>query len=335
MSSMLYIVGPTATGKSDLAADVAVRLGAEIINADAFQIYEGFDVLSAKPGPNTVSKVPHHLIGAIPAAEEMSAARYRDLALPIIADIEEREKVPLIVGGTGLYVKALTDGLADLPAADARLRKEFDALPMEELCARLTVIDPAAAETVDLKNRRRVTRALEVALVSGRPASEQRLAWAKESSRDLPGSGDVPVADLTDGRRPGNRRSLIGTNKPCDYSGVFVYRDREELYQRIDCRVETMLRQGAIEEVREAGKLSRTAEQMIGIRQIREYLAGRISLAECTARIQQLTRRYAKRQLTWFRHQTNLESLNLSLLNYNEAIEWVSRRAVAGRAVND
>jgi len=241
----------------------------------------------------------------VPAKEEMSAARYRDLALPVIAEIVERGKLPLIVGGTGLYVKALTDGLIDSPPPQPEVRNELEKLSLAELLSRLTALDPAAAQTVDVKNRRRIIRAIEIALFRG-----------QDCSRDL------SVAGRTDNRRIKNRRSLTA-------EGVVVFRDRQELYQRINQRVERMLGDGAIEEVRSAGELSRSAGQMIGIKQLRNYLAGQISLAECTGQIQQATRRYAKRQLTWFRNQTNFESLNLSLLKHNEAVEWVLRRAVA------
>jgi tRNA dimethylallyltransferase len=324
------IVGPTAGGKSELAADIAVRLSGEIVNADAFQIYQGFDVLSAKPDPVTLGKVRHHLIGVVSPKQEMSAAKYRNLALPVIADITARAKLPLIVGGTGLYIKALTHGLDDAPAAEPALREELDQLSLEQLHLRLTAIDPAAADTVDMKNRRRVIRALETVELSRRPMSEQRTKWRESSIGGSPmGSVESGKDTSASGRCHESRRSLIGGNKPY-YSGVFVFRDRQQLYQRINQRVEAMLREGAIEEVRDADGISRTAEKMIGVRSIREYLAGQISLVDCTARIQQLTRRYAKRQLTWFRHQSTFESLNLSLLKHNEAMEWVLRQTLVG-----
>jgi tRNA dimethylallyltransferase len=139
--------------------------------------------------------------------------------------------------------------------------------------------------------------------------------------REAASSGKATAAE-------GNRRSL-------EADGVFVFRDREDLYQRINDRVEAMLRNGAIEEVRDAGEISRTAGQMIGVRDIRKYLTGEVSLAECTSRIQQATRRYAKRQLTWFRNQSNFKQLNLSLLKHNEAVEWICAAALAGRTGND
>lgn len=308
MNRVFCIVGPTATGKSALAADVAVRLGGEIVSADAFQIYAGFDLLSAKPDKRILHQVPHHLIGAVRANERMSAARYRALAMSAIGDISSRGKVPLLVGGSGLYVKALTHGLLETAGSEPQLRRDLNELAIDQLRKRLTDLDPVAAETVDLNNRRRVVRAIEIALLGGKPASLQRTQWKS--------AGEKP-------------------SRAVDSFGVFVFRDREELYQRINQRVEAILRDGALEEVRSAGQVSTTVDQMIGIQDIRQYLRGEISLPECVAKIQQATRRYAKRQLTWFRHQTNFVPLNLSLLSHNEAVQWVSRRAIAGRAVND
>ncbi len=230
MTGDFYIVGPTASGKSEIAADLARKINAEIINVDAFQVYAGLDLLSAKPDPAILSMTRHHLVGAVPLNENMNAGEFRRMALPVIDDIHSRGKAVLVVGGSGLYVKALTHGLdSDWKAAD---------------------VDP---------------------------------------------------------------------------KGVFVFRDREELYRRINSRVERMFKCGVVEEVRGIGELSSTAEKMIGLREIRELIAGKMSMMECVAAIQQATRRYAKRQLTWFRRQTNFEPLNLSLLTHNEAVIRISR----------
>lgn len=303
MTGAFFIAGPTATGKSELAADVATRVGGEIVSADAFQVYEGFDVLAGKPDPHTLGKVPHHLIGTVPVSEEMSVAKFRVLALPIIADIASRGRPALVVGGSGLYIKGLTHGLLDGPAADAQLRQELNELGIEELRARLTSIDPEAAQVVDMKNRRRIVRAIEICLARRQPLATQRTQWKGSI-------GGSPTIENT--------------------AGLFVFRDREELYERINKRVEAMLKNGAIDEVRDSGEVSATVEQMIGVKDIREYLAGGLSLAECIAKIQQSTRHYAKRQLTWFRRQTNLVPLNLSLLSHNEAVESILRRLSPG-----
>ncbi len=297
MRRTFYIVGPTATGKSQLAADVASELNAEIVGADAFQIYRGLDLLTAKPDAVTLSKVPHHLIGTVSILEEMNAEKFRTAALHAIADIHSRGKSAIVVGGTGLYIKALTHGLATLPDVDPKLRARLNALSVDELRSKLGNLDPEAVRKIDMKNRRRVVRALEICLATGQPASEQRGQWA--------------VAEGTDLGRP--------RSTPAATTGVFVFRDRDDLYQRINRRVEIMFEKGVIEEVRAAGAMSGTAAQMIGLREIGEMLDGKMSIQQCMAAIQQATRRYAKRQLTWFRRQTNFEPLNLSLLTHNEA----------------
>lgn len=291
MRRAFFIVGPTATGKSELAADLGHDLGAEIVSADAFQIYRGLDLLTAKPDPSILAKVPHHLIGMLPLAEEMNAEKYRRAASQVIDEINSRGRLAIVVGGSGLYIKALTHGLAPLPEGDPKLREKLNALTLDELRTQVAELDPELARKIDPKNRRRLVRALEICLLTGEPAS-------------------ALIAGKDNASRP--RSSILAT-------GVFVFRDREQLYQRINQRVETMFENGVIEEVRAAGTTSATASQMIGLREIGELLGGRMSLLQCIAQIQQSTRRYAKRQLTWFRRQTSFSPLNLSLLSHNEA----------------
>src|SRR6476659_2139851 len=299
MRHAFFIVGPTATGKSELAADVAEEIGAEIVSADAFQIYRGLDLLTAKPEASTLAKAPHHLIGTTSLQQEMNAEKYRHAAMAVIDEINSRDRLAIVVGGSGLYIKALTQGLAPLPEADRKLREKLNAMSLDELRSQLMEFDPVAARTIDTKNRRRVVRALEISLLTGKPASEV-------------------VAGVDDSGRPGS---------PIPATGVFVLRDREELYQRINQRVKTMFEQGIIEEVRAGGATGATASQMIGLRQIRELLDGKMSPSQCIAEIQQATRRYAKRQLTWFRLQTSFLPLNLSLLSHNEARILLRMRA--------
>jgi tRNA dimethylallyltransferase len=287
MKRVFFIVGPTATGKSELAAAVAQRIGAEVVSADAFQIYRGLDVLTAKPDPATLAKAPHHLIGAVPLSEEMNAEKYRAMAEEIIA----RDKPVIVVGGTGLYVKALTHGLATLPGANSKLREKLERTTSEELFRSLCALDPDGAAKVDRQNRRRLIRAVEVCLLTGKPFSLQRIEW----------------------------------NQSLPENGLLLSRERIELYARINQRVEEMFATGVVEEVRAMKDLGPTAEKTLGLREIQALLAGEISQAECIAKIQQATRRYAKRQLTWFQRQTNFASLNLSAHRTSEAIEFISQ----------
>src|SRR5437867_405242 len=291
MRRAFFIVGPTATGKSELAADVAGEMDAEIVSADAFQIYRGLDLLTAKPGASTLAKAPHHLIGTAPLHEEMNAEKYRSAATRAIDEMNSRGRLAMVVGGSGLYIKALTHGLAPLPESDPKLRERLNAMSLDELHTQLAELDPEAAQKIDLKNRRRVVRTLEICLLVGKPKSA-----------------------VTDA---GTNRCRPGSAIPA--TGVFVFLDREELYARVNQRVEAMFENGVIEEVRAAGKVSATASQMIGFREIHQLLNGKITITQCVVAIQQATRRYAKRQLTWFRRQTNFSLLNLSLLTHNEA----------------
>ncbi len=293
MQGVFFIVGPTATGKSELAVDVAQKIDAEIVSADAFQIYRGLDLLTAKPDPATLRKVRHHLICTTSISEEMNAQKFRRLALQVISEIHSRGKLAVVVGGSGLYIKALTHGLSVGPSADPDLRARLNELSLADLQKKLCGLDPKTA--VDFKNRRRVVRAIEICLLSGKPASGQRGDWD---------AGETPVA-----------------------TGIFVFREREDLYQRINHRVEKMFENGVIEEVRAAGAMSETASKMIGLKEIRELLEGKMSIQQCVAAIQQATRRYAKRQLTWFRRQTNFQPLNLSVLSHVEAVKRISQVA--------
>src|SRR5213596_1647459 len=172
MRRAFFIVGPTATGKSELAADLAREIGAEVVSADAFQIYRGLDLLMAKPDASTLAKVPHHLIGMIRLSEEMNAEKYRSAATRVVDEINSRGRLAIVVGGSGLYIKALTHGLAPLPEADPKLREKLNAMSLDNLRSQLVELDPEAAKKIDIKNRRRLVRALEICLLSGKSISE-------------------------------------------------------------------------------------------------------------------------------------------------------------------
>ncbi len=275
MKNVFFIVGPTATGKSEIAADVAQEFDAEIVSADAFQIYRGQNLLTAKPGAQTFAKVPHHLVGTMSILAEMNAEKFRRLARRAVDEIHLRRKLAIVVGGSGFYIKALTHGLTPLPAIDPKLHAQLNELSLDQLRVKLAEIDPETARKIDMKNRRRLVGAIEICLTSGKPASVQRGEWKS-------------VAGMADCGWP--RSAILAT------TGIFVFRDREDLYERINRRVDAMFEKGVIEEVRTAGAMSTTASQMIGLREIRELLAGKMSILQCVAAIQQGTRRYAKRQ---------------------------------------
>ncbi|MDQ6765366.1 MAG: hypothetical protein M3Z22_04610, partial [Verrucomicrobiota bacterium] len=233
--------------------------------------------------------------------EEMNAEKFRAAAVRAMKDISARGKSVFVVGGSGLYVKALTHGFSPLPPASGDLRERLDQLIEDELFVRLGKLDPVIARTIDARNKRRLIRAVEICLLTGRPASAQR-----NPSRE-----------------------------PQIAAGVILSRNREDLYSRINARVEVMFREGVVQEVAALRDIGPTAAKTIGLAAIRRVIAGEISEAACIAQIQQATRRYAKRQLTWFQRQTNFEPLNLSLHGTDEAIELIARKARLSFAQKD
>src|SRR5438105_9753979 len=169
-----FVVGPTAVGKTALAIELAEKFDAEIVNADAFQVYCGLDVLTAKPDPQAQRRVRHHLLGQISAAETMSAAKFRELACGALADIRLRKTSAIVVGGSGLYLQAITQGFDEVPPPDPKLREELSRMNLQKLREKLISLDPETADKIDLKNRRRLIRAVEICLLTGKPASKQR-----------------------------------------------------------------------------------------------------------------------------------------------------------------
>lgn len=277
MPTPIYLAGPTAVGKSDLTVSLAEHLNGEIVGADAFQVYRGLDLLTAKPDARTLARVPHHLIGEIPLTETFDVARYVALANQRIDEVAQRNRIPIVVGGTGLYIRSLTHGLAELPPPNESLRAELATEPLERLLERLEKLDPLSASEIDRNNPRRVIRALEVCLIAGRPFSSFRQEWAKSP----------------------------------EIRAILLTRPREELYRRIDQRTINMFAAGVVDEVKAVDAISSTASQAIGFREIQELLQGGLTEAESIARIQQQTRNYAKRQLTWFRKETHFQTIEL------------------------
>jgi tRNA dimethylallyltransferase len=271
------IAGPTASGKSALAAAVAERIGGEIVGADAFQVYRGLDILTAKPGPEILAAAPHHLVGEIDPATPFNVALYREMALRAVGEIRFRGKVPIAVGGSGLYLRSLAEPLAELPPADPGLRSLLEAEPTESLLRRLAALDPGALGWIDRRNRRRLVRAIEVCVATGKPFS---------LARSSAGGGVL--------------------------RGVLLDWDREDLRERIRLRAEAMFDAGVADEVRSAGTIGPTASQVLGLAEIRAHLRGEISAAGASEAIISATRRYAKRQMTWFRRESGLTPVPLS-----------------------
>ena len=276
-SPYFVIAGPTAVGKSELAVALAEACGGEIVGADAFQVYNGLKILTAQASAEFLLRVPHHLVGEVPLLSVFDVAQYLRVAREKIGEIWGRGLVPIVTGGSGLYLRALGKGLADLPEADAGLRAELEERPLIELVRQLALLDPLGVTQIDLKNPRRVIRALEVCLLTGRPFSSFLEEWSAPSRY---------------------------------FRGAVVTCAREELNLRIDQRTERMFGAGVIEEVEAIGDIGPTASQALGFREIRDYLAGKIGRGDCLAGVQQSTRRYAKRQMTWFRREPELEEVD-------------------------
>lgn len=275
--SPFYLCGPTASGKSAVALALAQAWDGEIVNGDAYQIYRGLETLTAVPSTREQDGVPHHLYSCVDPQEPMDAARYRELALPIMSEIQERGRIPIVVGGSGLYLKFLTHGPAPLPPADPELRAKLDELSTGELYRRLLELDPQEAQRIDRHNPRYLQRALEVCLLTGGPVSTQRTNFAQTP--------------------PGLR-------------GLVLHWDATILEQRIRQRSEMMLAEGAVDEVAGQPDLGPTASRAIGVSEVRSLLAGEIDRATCLERLVIATRRYAKRQRTWFRREKWLASVD-------------------------
>jgi tRNA dimethylallyltransferase len=283
MPSVLAIIGATATGKSTLAMALAERLGGEIVNADALQVYRGFDIGTAKPSRADRERVPHHLIDILDPHETYSAGEFARRAREAIAGIERRGRTPIVVGGSGLYQRALLAGISPIPPGDPQVRRELrerlKAAGLGPLREELAKLDPQTAARLPAGDSQRVLRALEVALVSGRPLS----AWIAEQPYGSRGIAAIRV----------------GLTLP-----------RSILYDQIASRAARMMEAGWREEV--AGLLRRglsaelPAFQAIGYRQLVRHLKGEGSLEQAVADVVRETRRFAKRQETWFRKEPDV-----------------------------
>ena len=290
MDKMIVIVGPTASGKTALSVALAKALGGEVVSCDSMQIYRGMDVGTAKVTPEEMEGIPHHMVSVADPEESFSAARFQQMADPIVEDILRRGKTVILAGGTGLYVDALVSGrtFAPYPETGKRqeLEREADEKGMEAMLLELQQVDPETGARLHLADRKRILRALEVYRETGKPISQH------------------------------NRETQAVPDK---YQPIWIgldYEDRKDLYDRINLRVDLMLEQGLLTEIRgllDAGVPEQcTAMQAIGYKEFLPVLKGEGDLASAVESVKQESRRYAKRQLTWFRR--------------NGKVNWIYRK---------
>lgn len=308
---LLVVGGPTASGKTRLAVDLAKALGGEIVCADSMQVYREMEIGTAAPTPEEMQGVPHHLFGILSPKESFSVARYVELATEVIDEIHSRGKLPVLCGGTGLYISALTDNLcfdeaiAENPALRRELRELAAAKGNEHLWAMLRDVDPPLAQKLHPNNLGRIIRALEVYRASGRPMSE----WQRRARQ-----GESPY-----------RLCFL----------ALCYRDRKLLYRRIEMRVDQMLQQGLLEEVKNLldKGYQGTAMQAIGYKELAGYLAGEQSLEEAVETLKRQTRRYAKRQMTWLRRDERIHWLEADAFDSYNTLLQAALDAVKGSGI--
>lgn len=283
-----FIVGPTAVGKTSTGIELARRLGGEIISIDSRQVFRGMDIGTAKPTLRQLKEIPHHLVDILNPDEQISAGAYRELALQVVAEIQSRGKLPIFVGGSGMYVKAVTQGLFRESVTDDAVRKRIKRELAEKGAAalynRLVDVDPDLAVKTHINDIKRITRALEIYEITGKPPSEHY----RNQKTEAPFPHKVFVLSL----------------------------ERENLYRRINERVDMMIADGLVEEVQtliDSG-LRKDLDNLLtlGYQEVVIYLDGQCSYDEMVENIKRNTRRYAKRQLTWFRNQ--LEAIWIDVL---------------------
>ena len=278
MNKVIAIVGPTASGKTKMAIEMAQKLDTEIISADSRLVYKGFDIGTAKPTKEEQLLVKHHMIDVVEPEYDFSVADFADGASKVISELHAKNKVPIVVGGTGLYFRILLENY-DMPRVEAnpQLRAELENLSNEELFEKLSNIDKISAEKIHQNNRVRVIRALEVSLTTGKPFSS--IKGVKENKYDV--EWFFPEIE-----------------------------SREILYNRINIRVDMMIKDGLVDETKNLllkhGRIKNLVNT-IGYQEIIQYLDGNISIENAIEQIKQNTRRYAKRQMTWFRRNPNLD----------------------------
>ena len=292
----IVISGATGVGKTDLSIKLAKRLNADIISADASQVYKFLDIGTAKVTEDEMQGIKHYMIDVVEPDEDYSVGDFEVEVNKILHEKEENAENVILVGGTGLYIRAITDGFSDLPTKDEKIRKDLEKKSLEELQEILKALDLQAYNEIDLNNKLRLVRAIEVCKITGGKFSELRVKNIKKNNYN--------------------------------FLKVFLTRNREELYERINKRVDIMIQKGLVEE---AKKVYNNYEDSlykisaIGYKELFNYFDGKVSLEEAIEDIKRESRRYAKRQMTWFRKEKDYLIYNLSEISEKEIIEDILR----------
>jgi len=299
---IIFIVGPTATGKTEVSFLLAQKLGAEIVSADAMLVYREAKIITSKPEANILEKVKHHLVGMVSTSQSYSVFDYLLSASRTIEDLINKGIPVIVCGGSGLYLKAILDGIFEGPGKDENLRQELAEVAKTQgnqyLYNKLQEIDPESAKKISSNDLRRIIRALEVYSLSGKKLSEKK----KETTGFW---GKLPIE-------------------------IFGLRfKRNNLYQRINIRTDTMFKQGAVDEVKELinTKLSLTAKKMLGISEIESFLKGDLSQEESKELIKKNTRNFAKRQVTWFKKDKRIQWIDMDQLSVEQAVDNILGRS--------
>jgi tRNA dimethylallyltransferase len=297
---IIFIVGPTAIGKTRLSIKLARRIHGEIISADSMQVYKGMGILSQAPDASERRAIKHYLVESLSPGKEYSAADFKEKAAPLIASLIKRKTTPIVVGGSGLYVKAVVDGLFPTPSADMKFRKKMQAFISRygsaKLHARLSKIDGCAAGNIHPNDSRRIMRALEIHDSTGRTMTELK--------KD------------TKGLKENFRIKIFGLTRP-----------REEIYSAIESRIDGMFDLGVLNEVRKLKKraLSKTAGAVLGFKEIAGYLDGGYDLETAKAMMKKNTRHFAKRQLAWFRADKRIRWFDASKISEKEILRAIAK----------
>jgi len=290
---LIVITGPTATGKTDFSIKLAREIGGEIISADSMQVYRGLDIGTDKISKEIREKIPHYLIDIREPDEPFSVADFVREADKAIAEIRKKDKYPIVVGGTGFYIRALLYGLPDVPPGSEEIRKELKKLSNEEIYNLLLEVDRESAERIGKSDRKRLIRAYEVYKLTGKPLSSFKFS-----------------------EKPRYR-----------FLGYFLYRNRPELYRRIEDRVDSQIERGLIDETKWLLQFGKdvTAFQALGYKEMLEHIEGRESLEEAIRLLKRRTKQFAKRQFTWFRKEPKFKWVNLSEIPEEKLIEMIKK----------